>query len=88
VLDICLVCAVTHAVSNFAILQMMTAIIYIVADGENLSEHTANFLELIYQRCTDFLSSVHHSLVEVEGNVCMQRCVSEANEGTGHGSIL
>jgi len=61
VLDICLVCAVTHAVSNFTILQMKTAIIYIVADGENLSEHTANFL---YQRWTDFLSSVHHSLVE------------------------
>jgi len=45
-------------------LQMMTTIIYIVADGENLSEHTANFLELIHQRWTDFLSSVHHSLVE------------------------
>ena len=56
VLDICIICAVTHAVSNFTILQMKTAIIYIVADGENLSEHTANFL---YQRWTDFLSSVH-----------------------------
>ena len=63
-LDVCLVCAVTHAVSNFTILQVKTAIMYIVADGENLSEHKANFLKLIYQRWTDFLSSVHHSLVE------------------------
>ena len=63
-LDICLVCAVTHAVTNFTILEMTTAIIYIVADGENLTKHTADFLELIHQRWTDFLSSVHHGLVE------------------------
>ena len=50
--------------SNFTILQMTITIIYIVADGENLSEHTANFLKLTHQRWTDFLSSVHHSLVE------------------------
>jgi len=39
---------------------MMAAIIYIVADGENLSKHTTDFLEPIHQRWTDFPSSVHH----------------------------